>query len=165
MGVVLGKTCKKKEIQSAKQFTVSIEEQGRRTLHAHLLLWVHELNETRNKMYSCTEKTMRKAAKIIIDKVDDLCSSKMFFNGKTVRHLPTTLQRTFPHQCNSENECQLKNYPSSVPDQQLRNLRCKQPHTDTAFYCESCQTQWTATGIVTSYLQNYPQHISNHYRS
>ena len=147
--------------------SVSIEEQGRRTLHAHLLLWVHELNETRNKMYSCTEKTMRKAAKIIIDKVDDLCSSKMFFNGKTVRHLPTTLQRTFPHQCTSENEGQLKNYPSSVPDQQLRNLRCKQPHTDSAFYCESCQTQWTATGIVTSYLQNYIKvpNIGNDYNA
>jgi Helitron helicase-like domain at N-terminus/PIF1-like helicase len=136
--------------------SVSVEEQGRRTLHAHLLLWVGELNRTRNKMYSCTEHTMREAAKIIINKVDDLCSSKMFFNGDIVPRRATTLNRTFPHVC-SQNDYQQQHYPTSVPDQQLRNLRCRQPHSKTAFVCETCQSQWTSTGMVTSYLKNYIQ--------
>lgn len=139
--------------------SMSIEEQGRRTLHAHILLWVNDLNNMRTELYSSNKYVVRNAAKIITTKIDNICSSKMFFNGFVVPHRQATLQRIFTHQC-LETDHQEPMYPTSVSDQQLRNLRCRQPLTDAAASCQACKTDWCTTRIVTSYLQNFVK-VSN----
>ena len=45
-------------------FSVTVEEQGRRTLHAHILIWVSEINQAREDLHSplqTVKKSCRKA--------------------------------------------------------------------------------------------------------
>jgi hypothetical protein len=70
--------------------TMSVEEQGQRTLHAHILIWVQDLNCARNQMFCSQRPLVEAARKRIIEAIDNLCSSKCIFSGLTI-HQP---QRT-----------------------------------------------------------------------
>jgi hypothetical protein len=66
--------------------SVSVEEQGRRTLHAHILIWEKSLNNLRTTLYTGTEHVARAAKRQIIEKIDSLCSTDFFFpNGGTTQ--------------------------------------------------------------------------------
>jgi hypothetical protein len=135
---------------------MSVEEQGRRTLHAHILIWVPALNVERNRLYSIIRSRRRRAYQKIYKIVDTLCSTKFIFNGKKPHRRQEALKLAFPHVCVESAENGIS-YPIVVPNQQLRNLRCKRPHSEIAFTCknEMCETQWTSKQLVTSYLKNY----------
>jgi hypothetical protein len=60
-------------------FSVSVEEQGRHTLHAHILIWVTELNEKRELLYSPYRHIRRFANSYLTKKVDAVASTKCFF--------------------------------------------------------------------------------------
>jgi Helitron helicase-like domain at N-terminus len=136
--------------------TMSVEEQGRRTLHAHILIWVNELNVVRNDLYSGHEDLARLAYHHIIEKIDMLCSTKLVFNDKQICHgYNNTLKVIFPHTCINANDSK-QSYPIAVSDQQLRNLRCNRPYSNVAYQCSNnCNTEWTSNEFVTLYLQNY----------
>jgi Helitron helicase-like domain at N-terminus/PIF1-like helicase len=145
--------------------TMSIEEQGRRTLHAHILLWVSNLNKVRTDLFSNDRFVVRTAKDIIISKIDDLCSTKFVFNGEQIRQPKESLNASFPHVCIEVSE-NSNPHPIAAADQQIRNLRCKRPHSDVAYHCQNnCCTEWSSKQFVTSYLQNHVKlpHISNDY--
>ena len=145
--------------------TMSVEEQGRRTLHAHILIWVSTVNKDRSDLYSIFRRKRRKAFRVLINSIDKLCSTKFIFNGNETHRREEALNTAFPHNC-FETEQNNLSYPIVKSDQELRNLRCKRPHNETAFKCNNmCETQWTSKQIVTSYLQNYIKvpNISNDY--
>jgi Helitron helicase-like domain at N-terminus/PIF1-like helicase len=147
--------------------TMSIEEQGRRTLHAHILLWVPKLNAQRTSLYSNIRRRRRMAYNKIIKKIDELCSTKFIFNGNETHRREEALNTAFPHTCIETMQNGIS-YPMVSSDQQLRNLRCKRPHNDIAYKCNRmCQTEWTSKQLVTSYLKNYIKvpNISNDYSS
>ena len=104
-------------------FSLSVEEQGRRTLHAHILLWETELNKTREGLFSTNPRVQEYAATRITNVIDSIASSKCFFNDD-VRVENSRRYKAFPHEClvaaASEREM-----PVVISDQELRYLRCK----------------------------------------
>lgn len=134
--------------------TVTIEEQGRRTLHAHILIWVSCLNYHRQCMFTGTEHVQREATQQIVRHINHLCSTKFFFSDHTGPLTGTMCRKAFPHACVIERQAQRKR-PKVVSPQQLRNLRCKRPYETTFAYCCDCNTTWSQTEFVSSYLQYY----------
>ena len=58
-------------------FTATVEEQGRRTLHAHIQIWIKEFNEWREELHSPDRFVQRNAKKKIEAYMDEIsrCSS------------------------------------------------------------------------------------------
>jgi Helitron helicase-like domain at N-terminus len=132
--------------------SVSIEEQGRRTLHAHILVWVSATNNEREMLHSSSRQKRKRAQEWLEKQIDTICSTKCFFNG-----LPSNQRRTFfqafRHQC-SDQAIHSQQSPKLVSDQLLRNLRCQQHASEHVAYCSSCSATWTSTELVSSYLKH-----------
>jgi PIF1-like helicase/Helitron helicase-like domain at N-terminus len=137
----------------------TIEEQGRRSLHVHMLIWNSYFNKLRDDLFE-TETTQRhrSAKQIVLKKLDEISSTKCYFHDLDCSVSRQTIQNTFPHECHSEsgNMCT----PKLVQNQQLRNLRLKKPESDSVLYCELCNKTWTQKEIITLYLQNFI-HLQN----
>jgi Helitron helicase-like domain at N-terminus/PIF1-like helicase len=133
--------------------SVSVEEQGRRTLHAHILIWEESLKEKRNLLFTATQHVRRQVKKDIISKIDSLSAGNLFFSGETspTAHL---LQQSFPHAC-ADARLQQHSYPIVVSNQELRYLRCKRKHECVFAYCKYCNATWSQTDLVSSYLQHH----------
>ena len=57
-------------------YGLPIEEQGRKTLHAHILIWIKDFSSLRNSLFSNDDVTRDKAKREIIKYVDKvMCSS------------------------------------------------------------------------------------------
>jgi Helitron helicase-like domain at N-terminus len=131
----------------------SIEEQGRRTLHAHILIWVHRLNVVRNKIYSPNRHIARAAMKTIVENIDMVCSNKSFFNDANVTRNSRTTSQAFRHNCR-QHLPRSQNTPVIVGNQELRNLRAKRSSPATVSFCRCCNKTWSATDMVSSYLHH-----------
>ena len=140
--------------------SVSVEEQGRRTLHAHILLWDQNLNELRTQLYTGTDHVARQVKNEIITKVDTLSSTGFFFDQEGKKGTASTARmarKAFPHPCATALHNK-KPYPTVVSNQQLRHLRCKRKHDNVFTFCAECSTTWTPTEMVCSYLQHHVSH-------
>jgi Helitron helicase-like domain at N-terminus len=139
---------------SAKMAT--IEEQGRRSLHVHMLIWNSYFNKLRDDLFEPeTTQRHRSAKQIVLQKLDEVCSTKCYFHDLAANASRQTICNTFPHECRSESDniCTL----TVVENQQLRNLRLKKPDCDSVLFCQLCNKTWSQKEIVTLYLQNFIQ--------
>ena len=133
-------------------FSISVEEQGRRTLHAHILLWVTDLNKTREELFSGTVRQQEIATRIITNKIDSVASSKCFFNDEITAN-DTIRYKAFPHECTVDKPYE-REIPKVVSDQELRYLRCKRKQDAFFSCCSHCTKTWTCTDFLSSYLTN-----------
>ena len=98
---------------------MSNEEQARCTLHVHILLWIKNLNELREKLLSAATTLREKAnvQKLLIKKFDEIASCKLVdLSGKQ----SLKVQQCFNHECTHRSGH--RRYPEVVEDQELRNL-------------------------------------------
>ena len=147
-------------------FTLSTEEQGRTTLHMHSLIWVKEVQETRNMLFSTDRVQKREAEKKMCDSIDRVGSSQLF-DTKKFNHTKD-IAKAFPPDCTVPER--VRRAPAVVPDQQLRNLRHKEGQKNEGgmfAFCPHCAKFWTNTEFVGSYLMHgvkvprltsYPDH-------
>ena len=122
----------------------AVEEQGRATLHGHILVWIPQFNIWRDDLYSPSDSD-RRFAKRKLEETMEAVSSTMLFHGD---------YRSFPHRCTEEYES-VRRKPVVVDDQQLRNLRHRigQNQNGKMFaYCPDCTMSWTNEEFVESYL-------------
>ena len=135
-------------------FTATIEEQGRKTLHGHIQVWIKKYNEWREKLHSTNRHIRREAAEKITTAVDQVSSCAFFFaesNGIAREEY----NASFPHVCSAQPYCRRK--PVVVDNQQLRNLRHKEGQHSMGgmfVYCPHCTMSWNSTELVESYLIN-----------
>ena len=114
---------------------MSNEEQARRTLHVHILLWIKNLNELWEKLLSAATALCEKAnvQKLLIKKFDEIASCKLVdFSGKQ----SLKVQQCFDHECTCHTGH--RRYPEVVEDQELRNLRHR------VYYSHSCKKKLAA---------------------
>ena len=94
-------------------YTMAVEEQGRKTLHGHFLLWVKDVNKLIHKIQTTRDSTKRVPLVSKLRKyIDTVMSTKL--HGTAVK-------------CAYEHECQLRKspVPTSVSLQELRDMRHK----------------------------------------
>jgi Helitron helicase-like domain at N-terminus/PIF1-like helicase len=133
-------------------FSLSVEEQGRRTLHAHILLWVTDLNKTREGLFSTTKRAQEYATTKIVKVIDSIASSKCFYNDTPTLHISRRCN-AFPHECTVV-ATNTREPPVIVSDQELRYLRCKRKQDSFLSYCTHCTKTWNSTDFLSSYLSN-----------
>jgi PIF1-like helicase/Helitron helicase-like domain at N-terminus len=134
----------------------TIEEQGRRSLHVHMLIWNSYFNKLRDDLFEPeTTKRHRTAKQIVLKKLDEISSTKCYFHDLQGSLTHQIIQNTFPHECLIEGSTMCT--PTVVEKQQLRNLRLKKPESDSVLFCQSCNRTWSQKEIITLYLQNFIQ--------
>ena len=129
-------------------YGLPIEEQGRKTLHAHILIWIKDLSTVRNLLFSDDDDIRDKAKNEIIRYVDKvMCSSY----GSLNISLDTNDMEV--------NECgQANDILTSVSNQKLRNMRHKDLCLEENGIIASCNatgTELTTSGIVNNALQQW----------
>ena len=138
-------------------FTLATEEQGRKTLHGHFLLFVKGWKQILNVLQNGNENSMenkaaRKSAKAFFA---NACSARLFAdfeNGKPLDEIPV-----FYHgHCRGErnlDEIRFAVVPAS--DQKIREMRHKmkcKDHNGHVATCNKCQKEFTVNEIVANAL-------------
>jgi hypothetical protein len=134
---------------------VTVEEQGRLSLHTHILLWISALKEMLRQAQDTSKRESKKkrlkAKSDIADKLAFISTTNLVGNSSQ-----TVLRRVFRHECCAS--CKI--IPRCVDNQQLRNLRHRVGCAATNYVfavCESCRRTWTHEEIVKLFLQKSVQ--------
>jgi len=131
-------------------YTAAVEEQGRRTLHAHILIWLEGMKSLHEQIHSSNRQTQR-AAKRKVERLADLAistslmSNNRYYSGN---------RNPFRHECITGAGGNPR--PTVVDDQSLRNLRNKRTKLNSggAFaYCKKCTKVWNNTSFTCAYLR------------
>ena len=140
--------------------TVSVEEQGRLSLHAHILVWVEELRGVFDDLRSPVELIVENAQNRVAAMYESVSTTSMFNPCKSEQK-KRKLEQAFEHVC-TDGKLSRK-LPKVVGDQQLRNLRHKFGHKETHglfLYCPDCggnnMTNEEAVGKLLSKGYNIP---------
>jgi hypothetical protein len=131
-------------------FSETTEEQGRKTLHGHFLIWIAHLNDIRDFLHFPDKRTQTQAAATIVEQLEKVASCKCFFNYRSINNCRTD-HRLFPHQC-EQIQIRYRQNPKVISDQQLRELRCKRKCDDAFVYCPHCNKKWNDLELLNSYL-------------
>lgn len=123
----------------------AVEEQGRKTLHHHWILWVDGWSDIVDGMHSSNVCVQTKAQRCLEKYVDEITESELFggaARGTTYHpYKEKLMNQTWHHHCISsrtvdtmENDTATVPFKIPVPipcsDQDLRNLRCAGVHTE-----------------------------------
>ena len=134
-----------------KAMAYAVEEQGRKTLHAHFIIWIEEYDELQKMMFFGDSVTKRDANSTAMQYFDHLASTEMLPNDKR------ELQKAFDHEGCSVDHHKNRDLPT-VPDEQgLRDLRHKlgyEFHKGEFASCPHCEKKWTYEELMTTFLQN-----------
>ena len=148
-------------------FSVAVEEQGRRTLHAHIQVWNAEFSRAREALHSTNQLIKLQAQQFLCKEVDAVCSNKListdFISTRRFRD-------AFPHVCDQSRD----RPPTVCNDQRLRILRHvsgRHEVSNQLSYCPDCLSKaWTSEELVESFLMHginipslthYPENNTN----
>ena len=139
---------------TCEAYTQTVEEQGRKTLHAHFLVWCRRFNELRESLYDNFHHTTAAAETEMVSQIDRLCSTRFFSLDGYLSPEGKLLQNIFPHSC-TEKKFQNRFPPKVVNLQGLRDLRHRQaPNCESVYFakCPHCQHTWQNEDLVNDYL-------------
>jgi len=134
-------------------WSAAIEEQGRKTLHVHFLIWIKDWSSLLDRLRSDDKEGIRKQAGEELQKyVDNIMSTKLHGN------LPLEARKkACAHSClDLERETQ---EPTHCSPQDLRNLRYKDGVSSIGGKnigkCEACGTAFTSEALVSNVINGY----------
>ena len=141
-------------------FSLSTEEQSRRTLHMHILIWIQELEELRYTTFHGKQraKSTIAAKQSICKYMDEIASTALDPKFSTNKR-----QYLSCFSCGNDSCSQSIAMPKIVSDQQLRNLRHEMGQNEMrgAFaYCQTCTKYWTSTELTGCRLTKGPARIN-----
>jgi len=131
--------------------SMAIEEQGRKTLHAHMIVWIRGYSEIRHGTFFAKTMYERRANEKALTKFFDHAATTECFSDPD----KTIFRSCFEHECKVPARKRKK--PIIVSDQELRYLRHRlyYKETDAAFArCPDCDYAWTYEDLLGSYLSN-----------
>lgn len=156
-------------------FTMATEEQGRKTNHTHIQVWVEEFNNVRAHIYDEDARARRKAESNLTKSVNNVSSTSLFKYNLCPKSNGSF--GAFPHDCVDHVDIP-DEAPTLVNDQNLRILRHvsgRHEIRNILAYCPKCLTQtWTSEELVESYLKHgvrvpglthYPESDTNRLRT
>ena len=133
-----------------KAVMVTVEEQGRTTLHTHILLWIDTLKNMLEQAQDPTsaKPTRERLQTSIAERCDTYWTTNLIGNSDR-----GVLKTIFKHDCSRR----CHQIPRGADDQQLRNLRHRIGCAATEYVfavCETCKKTWTHEEVVQLFLQN-----------
>ena len=134
----------------------AIEEQGRKTLHVHMTIWIALFKAIQRQYFFPRSNTNDRvlAEKILSKYHEHVASTKLFPQTKG------ELKTAFGHECLVP--CRQRLLPVVIDDQGLRNLRHIQAHKDTDgvfAFCphDRCEKTWTYEDMISDYMRHCHQ--------
>ena len=132
---------------------LAIEEQGRKTLHGHMTLWIKDFAKLRRLLFFARRNEEKdKAKKEVLDYHNRLVTAKLFDGDDP--HGRYILKKSFDHNCTVERLVD-RRLPLVVGKQNLRNMRHIKgyKHENGIFaYCPHCTQKWTYEQLLVNYL-------------
>ena len=129
-------------------FSLAVEEQGRRTLHGHMTLWIKGFKKLQQNLFFGNVAEKRESDGAYMDYFDRVCTTHVFEGTKS------ELLAAFDHEC-TQSSVRDRTLPVVVDDQELRNLRHKKGFASEGgkfAYCISCSKEWTHEELMSDYL-------------
>lgn len=124
----------------------AVEEQGRKTLHCHIILWIKGYSYLKRQMFFGDVHTQAQAKTTMARYCDRIAGTK-FFPNKVQE-----IKKAFAHEC--EVEVGERKIPETVPLQNLRWMRHKKGCKDAGGVfatCPDCDKKWTYEELVSDY--------------
>ena len=138
-------------------YFAAVEEQGRRSLHAHILVWIEGLESLQRGIYDQSSLVVRNTSKRKLEEiVDKVVTTEMIAKRRCYNKKFTSPKGPFQHRCSTVTG-RHESKPLVVNDQSLRNLRNRKGslNCNGAFaYCGSCTTVWSGPSLLSSYLKD-----------
>ena len=154
-------------------YSKTVEEQARKTLHAHIAIWIEEFNRARENLFSPQKMVSNMANSYICKKADLVCGTSFFgirnekscsdiINGaeegifRTLHGQRTDINNVFQHKCTVQDPFK-RPLPEVTDAQGLRWLRnsLADHHKDLCFAkCPCCSHKWQISELVEAYLIN-----------
>ena len=136
----------------------SIEEQGRKTLHGHYILWVREWSKLLLELRSDDLPTRETAAGQLSQYIDTVLCTNLFAGSGSIIKTAYDHQCKHPQLCDDPSICDPCHKPLPVicDDQSIRNLCYKHGETsfgrDNFLKCPDCGTLFNMDKLVNNVL-------------
>ena len=130
------------------------EEQGRRSLHAHILVWVKDFQQLQESLHSVCPQAVARAKREITQAIDNVVSTELITKKRCLENKHMSRTGPFLHDCSKQNP--LPPRPTVVSLQSVRNLRNKKSDISCggAFaHCKDCSKVWTGKSLLSSHLK------------
>ena len=132
----------------------ALEEQGRKTLHTHLTIWIKNFQRLQKQMFFGATKEIRENAMSQLAAYHErIATTKLFDDCGKGR---SQWKRAFDHDCEVEKKSQ-RQAPVVTSPQQLRHLRHilgYEYENGTFATCPHCDKKWTYEQLVNDYVRN-----------
>ena len=128
----------------------AVEEQGRKTLHVHMTLWIDEFKDVQSKFFFGGLVAKKKAEAMIKRYAEHVGSTSLFPEDSKDQI------KAFDHDCKVPKS--KRKPPMTLNDQHLRNMRNKRWYKEsggTFAMCPHCQHTWTYEDLMVDYLEKY----------
>ena len=125
------------------------EEQGRKTIHTHMTVWIKGYKRLQRAMFFGTTREKLEAERVVQQYYDRIASTALFSCSEK-----STLALAWDHECTQASKRQ-RTLPVVVPDQELRNLRHRKGYSETdgcIARCPHCDLHFTYEQMVCGYL-------------
>ena len=136
-------------------YITAVEEQGRKTLHAHILVWVKGMSEVHENINSNERHESRAAKRKLVSIADKTISTELLAKRFCYNNKFCGRKGPFCHPCvrGKHTSCT----PKVVDDQSIRNLRNKRGRRNCGgalAICNKplCTKIWTGEDLVEDYL-------------
>lgn len=129
--------------------SAAMEEQGRKTIHTHMTVWIRGYKTLQNDYFFGTKKE-KDTAMLDLGRYSEHVQSTELFPTKK-----EAVIRAFDHDCTVVNK-RSRRVPVVIPDQHLRDLRHRYGHKDSSgkfATCPECYHDWTYEDMIASYLR------------
>ena len=135
-----------------KAFCLAVEEQGRKTLHGHMTLWIEGYKELQHDMFFAQGRKKEDAERTVREYYSRIASTDLFETATTASR--ERLKNTWDHECTQESK-RRRILPQVVSDQDLRVLRHRKGYSENNgrfARCVHCDKSWTYEELVCQYL-------------
>ena len=132
-----------------KAFCMAIEEQGRKTLHGHMTIWIEGYREVAQDMFFASGRKKVDAENALKDYVDRIASTELFAGASDHE-----MKKVTDHDCQCAG-LRDRSPPEVTSEQGLRNPRHKNgfKHEVGKFaYCKDCEKEWTHETLMSDLL-------------
>ena len=129
-----------------------MEEQGRTSLHAHIILWILHFYLLQMKLFARDVETRKSALTSMKSYLKAVLSSKFIFDDEVEDNLTNLLHVNFT---NVEEDC--KSGMSSAALQHLREMRhiqYRKLHQGKILHCSGCKRSWSTTEIINTVIEH-----------
>ena len=105
-------------------YIAAVEEQGRCSLHAHILVWIKSMFILQEELHSRDLNIKCNSKRKLVEMVDNVISTELIHKKCCYRKKFSTLRGPFLHECRN-NTMTAEVTPEVVDDQSIRNLHSR----------------------------------------